>query len=142
VLRDTRTSGVAWSSMERAVLLFDEDCGFCRWAAIQVLRWDRRGALRALPIQSEEGDRLLDGMDDRRRLSSWHLASPDGRVDSAGAAVGPLTRLLPLGAPLALMAGVFPAATDALYRTLARHRTTLARVVGVRACAVDPTRRR
>ena len=128
--------------MERAVLLFDEDCGFCRWATDRVLEWDRRGALRAVPIQSEEGDRLLDGMDDRRRLDSWHLASRGGRVDSAGAAVAPLARLLPLGGPLALVAGAFPAATDALYRTLARHRATLARVVGVRACAVDPTRRR
>lgn len=128
--------------MGRAVLLFDEDCGFCRWATDRVLRWDRRGALRALPIQSEEGDRLLDGMDDRRKLGSWHLASPGGRVDSAGAAVAPLARLLPLGAPLAMVAGAFPGATDALYRMLARHRTALARVVGVRSCAVDPMRRR
>jgi predicted DCC family thiol-disulfide oxidoreductase YuxK len=128
--------------MERAVLLFDEDCGFCRWATDRVLGWDRRGALRALPIQSQEGDRLLDGMDDRRKLGSWHLASLGGRVDSGGAAVAPLARLLPLGGPLAEAAGAFPAATDALYRMLARHRTALARVVGVRACAVDPTRRR
>ena len=128
--------------MQRAVLLFDEDCGFCRWAADRVLRWDRRGALRALPIQSEEGGRLLDGMDDRRKLNSWHLASPGGLIDSGGAAVAPLARLLPLGGPLALIARSFPAATDALYRMIARHRTGLARLVGARACAVDPTRRR
>lgn len=128
--------------MERAVLLFDENCGFCRWATDRVLEWDRRGALRALPIQSEEGGRLLGGMSEGRRLSSWHLASPGGRVDSAGAAVAPLARLLPLGGPLALMARSFPSATDALYRLFARHRTGLARLVGARACAVDPTSRR
>lgn len=127
--------------MERAVLLFDEDCGFCRWATDRVLKWDRRGALLALPIQSEEGDRLLDGMNDRQKLSSWHLASPGGRVDSAGAAVAPLARLLPLGEPIARVARWSPAATDALYRIVARHRTELARLVGARACAVDPTRR-
>jgi predicted DCC family thiol-disulfide oxidoreductase YuxK len=126
--------------MKRAVLLFDEDCGFCRWATDRLLRWDRRGALRALSIQSEEGERLLDGMDDQRKLSSWHLASPGGRVVSGGAAVAPLTRLLPLGGPLALIARSFPAATDALYRMVARHRTGLARLVGARACAVDPAR--
>jgi predicted DCC family thiol-disulfide oxidoreductase YuxK len=128
--------------MERAVLLFDEDCGFCRWATDRVLRWDRGGTLRALPIQSEEGDRLLDGMDDGRKRSSWHLAWPGGRVDSGGAAVAPLAHLLPLGGPLALIARSFPTATDALYRMIARHRTGLARLVGARACAVDPTRRR
>ncbi len=128
--------------MQRAVLLYDGDCGFCRWATDRVLGWDRRGALRALPIQSEEGDRLLDGMTEGRKLSSWHLASPGGRVDSAGAAVAPLVSLLPLGGPIALVARSFPAATDATYRIVARHRAGLARLIGARACAVDPTRRR
>ena len=128
--------------MQRAVLLYDGDCGFCRWATDRVLGWDRRGALLALPIQSEEGDRLLDGMTPGRRLSSWHLASPDGRVNSGGAAVAPLARVLPLGRPIELVARSFPAATDAAYRLVARHRAGLARLLGARACAVDPTRRR
>lgn len=128
--------------MERSVLLYDEGCGFCRWATDRVLQWERRGGLRALPIQSEEGDRLLDGMSDRRKLSSWHLASPGGQVSSGGAAVAPLARLLPLGQPIALVASWFPAATDALYGIVARHRAGLARLVGARACAVDPARRR
>jgi predicted DCC family thiol-disulfide oxidoreductase YuxK len=128
--------------MERAVLLFDEDCGFCRWATDRLLQWDRRGALRALPIQSEEGDRLLHGMTEGRKLSSWHLASPDGRVHSAGAAVAPLAHLLPVGRPIALVARSFPAATNAVYRIVARHRAGFARLLGARACAVDPAKRR
>jgi predicted DCC family thiol-disulfide oxidoreductase YuxK len=128
--------------MERAVLLFDEDCGFCRWATDKVLAWDRRGALRGVPIQSEEGDRLLGGMSDRRRLGSLHLASAGGRVTSGGAAIAPLATLLPLGRPIALLARWFPATTEAVYGFVARNRGRLGRLVGARACRVDPMRRR
>ena len=48
--------------MERHVVLYDADCGFCRWSLDKILRWDRCRQLRAVAIQSEEGDRLLAGM--------------------------------------------------------------------------------
>src|SRR6266508_2389621 len=34
---------IAWNWMDRWVLLYDRDCGFCRWATRQLLAWDRRG---------------------------------------------------------------------------------------------------
>ena len=43
----------------RAVLLYDEDCGFCRWSLAKILAWDREGRIRPVPLQSEEADRLL-----------------------------------------------------------------------------------
>ena len=44
-----------------------------------------------------EADRLLGGMSGERKMGSWHLVTPDGRIHSAGAAVAPLARLLPGG---------------------------------------------
>ena len=45
-----------------AALLYDADCGFCRWAAAKVLAWDRRGTLRPVALQDRAGsDRLLPG---------------------------------------------------------------------------------
>ena len=127
--------------MERHVVLYDEDCGFCRWSLNRLLRWDRHGRLRAVPIQSEEGDRLLADLADADRLASWHLITPDGRRYSGGAATGPLARVLPAGAPVALFAETFPRTTDRAYRWVARHRDALARRLGERACSVDPSRR-
>jgi predicted DCC family thiol-disulfide oxidoreductase YuxK len=126
--------------MEGPVVLYDEDCGFCRWSADKVVRWGRRGGVRARAIQSEQGGALLKDVPESRRLDSWHLALPGGRLRSAGAAVAPLAHRLPGGAPIAALAETFPWATDRLYRLLARNRTRLGKVVGARACAVDPSR--
>jgi predicted DCC family thiol-disulfide oxidoreductase YuxK len=124
--------------MERHVVLYDEDCGFCRWSLDRLLRWDREGRLRPVSIQSEEGDRLLADLREEERLASWHLIAPDGRRTSGGAAAAPLARLLPAGAPVAILAETFPRTTDRLYRWVARHRDDLGRRLGEDACAVDP----
>jgi predicted DCC family thiol-disulfide oxidoreductase YuxK len=124
--------------MEGHIVLYDSDCGFCRWSLERLLRWDRRGLLRATPIQSDEGDRLLADLSEEDRLASWHLVTPDGRRYSGGAAAGPLARLLPAGASVALLAEMFPRTTDRLYRWVARNRDSLGRRLGEEACAVDP----
>lgn len=128
--------------MARAVLLYDEDCGFCRWSLSKLLAWDRRNNLRPVALQSEEADRLLDGMSEDRKMASWHLVAADGAVHSAGAAVPPLLRLLPAGEPLAAAFATFPGATERLYRWVADHRDRLGRLVGPEACAVDPSKLR
>jgi predicted DCC family thiol-disulfide oxidoreductase YuxK len=129
------------AGMEEHVALYDEDCGFCRWSLARLLRWDRGGRLRAVPIQSEEGARLLADLSAQERLASWHLVTPDVRRSSGGAAAGPLARLLPAGAPIAFLAETFPRSTDRLYRWVARHRDALGRWLGEQACAVDPSER-
>jgi predicted DCC family thiol-disulfide oxidoreductase YuxK len=127
--------------MEGHVVLYDADCGFCRWSLDRLLRWDRHGRLRAAPIQSEEGERLLADLSEEDRLASWHLVTLDGRRYSGGAAAAPLARLLPGGPPVALLADTFPRTTDRLYRWVARNRDSLGRRLGEEACAVDPSRR-
>ena len=122
-------------------MLYDEDCGFCRWSLDRLLRWDRRGHLRAIPIQGQEGDRLLADLNEHDRLASWHLVTPDGRRYSGGAAAGPMARLLPAGAPVAFLAETFPRSTDRLYRWVARNRDAFGRRLGAQACAVDPSQR-
>ena len=122
--------------MERATLLYDADCGFCRWSASKILAWDRRGRLRAIPLRGAEADALLPGMNRERRFASWHLVTGD-EIHSGGAAVAPLARLLP-GAPIAVVAEFAPAITDRAYRWVARHRERLGRALGERTCAADP----
>jgi predicted DCC family thiol-disulfide oxidoreductase YuxK len=128
--------------MDRSVVLYDQDCGFCRWATGKLLAWDRRERLRAVALQAPEADELLPGLDRHQQMASWHLVAPDGCVRSAGRAVAPLLRLLPGGTPLAVLAESFPKSTDRLYDWVSRHREPLGSLLGQQRCAVDPARKR
>jgi predicted DCC family thiol-disulfide oxidoreductase YuxK len=127
---------------EHAVLLYDAGCGFCRWSADRILAWDVHHRLRPVALQDPEAERLLPGMSPEERMASWHLVTSDGRVRSAGAAVPALMRLLPGGAPLALIASLAPGPTEAAYRFVSEHRDRLASWLGAGRRSVDPQRRR
>jgi predicted DCC family thiol-disulfide oxidoreductase YuxK len=116
-----------------AIVLYDRDCGFCKWTLDKILGWDRKHRLRSVAIQSEEGNRVLAAIDAAKRLDSWHLVTDDGALYSAGAAAGPLARLLPGGRPLAALFGAFPGLTESAYRYVARHRDRWARLIGIDA---------
>lgn len=115
--------------MKRYVVLYDRDCGFCRWSLGLILRWDRRRVLRPVALQNPEADELLAGMPDDERMASWHLVAPAGEVRSAGAAAGPLVRMLPGGGPLAALFERFPRATERGYRWVADHRSWFGRAL-------------
>jgi predicted DCC family thiol-disulfide oxidoreductase YuxK len=115
--------------VERAVLLYDDDCGFCRVCVALVLAWDRRHRLRPAALQSEDAARLLAGMPESERMASWHLVQPDGRVQSAGAAFAPLFRDLPGGSWFAALANRFPHAAERAYALVAGNRTVLGRAL-------------
>jgi predicted DCC family thiol-disulfide oxidoreductase YuxK len=127
--------------MDRTVIIYDANCGFCRWSLSKILSWDRHHSLRPVPLQSEEADKLLDGMDPETKMRSWHLVTPDGMIYSEGAAVPPLAKLLPGGRPIASLASTLPGTTTRLYRWVADHRDRLARLVGPQRCSVDPAKR-
>jgi predicted DCC family thiol-disulfide oxidoreductase YuxK len=110
----------------RPVVLYDHDCGFCRWSLAKLLAWDRRRALRPAPIEGEEGRRLLAGMAESERLASWHLVDDDG-VHSGGAAFAPALRRLPGGRPLAALAERLPGLTARGYGLVAGNRSFFGR---------------
>jgi len=123
---------------DRAVLIYDEDCGFCRWSVDRILAWDREHRLRPLALQTPEADELLRDVPLERRRASWHLVTRDGAVHSGGAGAAPLLRRLPGGTPMALVAETLPGPTDAAYRLVARNRDRLGRLLGQDRCAVRP----
>jgi predicted DCC family thiol-disulfide oxidoreductase YuxK len=123
------------------ILLYDADCGFCRWSLDKILARDRDGRISPMPLHSPEADALLPGMDEQTKMASWHLVLPDGTVRSAGDAVAPLLRLLPRGTSLGIMASKVPFLTRATYRVIARNREKFGRALGTKACAVDPAAR-
>jgi len=117
---------------QRLAVLYDRDCGFCKWALNKILVWDRRRRLRPVAIQSDEGNHLLAAIAPERRLESWHLVT-DGEVRSAGAAAPQLFEALPGGRPLAALLRAFPRLTERGYRWVAEHRVLLARLLRIDA---------
>ena len=109
----------------RARVLYDADCGFCRWALGWVLRWDRERVLEPIALQDPRAAALLSPLDAERMMASWHLVEADGSVTSAGAAGAKLMRLLPGGRPPAWLAERAPDIVDRAYRAIAGARGSL-----------------
>ena len=80
---------------QEAIVIYDADCGFCRWSLALLLSADRKhsergrpsppqlpvrcggpaapGALRPLPLGTAEADYLLHDLTPEERNGSWHL---------------------------------------------------------------------
>lgn len=100
------------------------------------MRLDDDQRLRAVAIQSEEGQRLLTEVPPERRLDSFHLLTPGGTVLSGPEAAAPLTRLLRGGHVPSRAMRRFPDQTARTYRFISRHRGKLGKV-GLRSRSVD-----
>jgi predicted DCC family thiol-disulfide oxidoreductase YuxK len=111
-------------------VLFDRDCGFCRWSIAKLLAWDRAGRLRPLAIQSEEGQRLLADLTPEERLATAHAVDSAGRRTSGGDALAPIAEVLPGGAPLAALGRRAPAVARAGYRAVAGRRSLFGKLIG------------
>jgi predicted DCC family thiol-disulfide oxidoreductase YuxK len=116
-------------------VLYDHDCGFCRWSIGRLLAWDRGGRLRPLAIQSAEGQRLLGDLEPERRLASAHAVDAAGRRTSGGDAVAPIAAVLPGGAPLAALARRVPGLMRWGYDAVAARRSLFGKLVSDRAKA-------
>jgi len=111
------------------VVLYDADCGFCKWLLSGLLRWDRAAHLHPISLQRSEADDLLRELTPAERMASWHLISPTGERRSGGAAMPPLLRLLPAGRLPAAGFARFSRLTDSGYRWVAEHRSQLSKWV-------------
>jgi predicted DCC family thiol-disulfide oxidoreductase YuxK len=110
-------------------VLYDLDCGFCRWSMGRLLAWDRAGRVRPLAIQSVEGQRLLADLTPQQRLASAHAIDAAGRRTSGGDALAPIAAVLPGGAPLAALGRRAPGLARAGYRAVAGRRSQLGKLV-------------
>ncbi|MGO9820999.1 MAG: thiol-disulfide oxidoreductase DCC family protein [Solirubrobacteraceae bacterium] len=115
--------------MTRSTVIYDTDCGFCRWTLALLLRADRERRLRPLALGTPEADELLGDLDPGRRMASWHLVTADGNRTSAGAALPEVLRLLPGGKIPASTLTRIPGPTARAYSWIADHRSTLSRAV-------------
>jgi acetyl esterase len=118
--------------IERATLIYDGECGFCRDTVGIVSRWDREHRLTLIPFQDEARVRAF-GIPLPALAAAMHLILPDGRTLAGADAAPALLRLLPGKRWLASIfgvPGVLPAARR-VYAWIARRRRCLVRGAGV-----------
>lgn len=113
----------------RAIVLYDDDCGFCRWSLGLLLMWDRGRRLWPAPIVGAVGDRWLAAMPVSERLASWHLVETGGRVTSAGRALAEVLPYVRGGAVFASLLRRAPVVAERGYRFVADHRSQFSRFV-------------
>jgi predicted DCC family thiol-disulfide oxidoreductase YuxK len=116
-------------------VLFDHDCGFCRWSVGLLLAWDRAERLRPVAIQSDEGQHLLADLTPAQRLASAHAIDAAGRRTSGGDAFATVAAVLPGGAPVAALGRRAPALARLGYGAVAGRRALFGRLVSERAKA-------
>ncbi len=115
--------------MERWVVLYDGECGFCTWLLAGILRWDRAQQLEPVALQRDRAARLLADLAPEARNASWHLLAPGGQRYSGGAALAPMLHNLRYGSLPALVFAARPALTERGYSWVAGHRRQLSRLV-------------
>jgi predicted DCC family thiol-disulfide oxidoreductase YuxK len=116
---------------EQAIVIYDDDCGFCRFTLALLLDRDR-GALRPLPLGTAEADYLLHDLTPAERSSSGAEQLSFDAVPtrlSAGAALAPVLRFLPRGRRLGWLLARLPVLTERTYRWVADHRRPIGRLV-------------
>jgi predicted DCC family thiol-disulfide oxidoreductase YuxK len=110
-------------------VIYDRDCGFCRWSLARVLALDSERRLRPVALRTPEANERLADLTPEERSASWHLIGPDGRRASAGAAAAPLFRLLRGGRIPAALLEHAPTLTERGYRWVANHRSWFGKLI-------------
>jgi predicted DCC family thiol-disulfide oxidoreductase YuxK len=115
------------------IVLYDDDCGFCRWSMAWALRHDARKRLVAVPIQSPLGAELLVELDEHERLRSAHVIDERGARRSGGAAAADVLSALESTRAFGRLANLAPGPTSSLYSFVASHRHGVGRFVSASA---------
>jgi len=76
-------------------ILYDADCGFCRWSVAKLLQLDSDKVLSPLTIQSSEGQTLLTSVPEAERLNSAHCVNAAGEVTTGGDAFAVVAERIP-----------------------------------------------
>ena len=115
------------------IVLYDADCGFCRWAMAWAMRRDHHHVLVSVPIQSPLGCELLVDVVPSDRLRCAHVVRDDGCRRSGGAAAADVLSVLPSTRVLGRLARGLPRTTALLYGVVAARRMSFGRLVGKQA---------
>ena len=81
-------------AIDRATLIYDGECGFCRQTVAIVSKWDREHRVSLIPFQDQARVGAFQ-IPLPALAAAMHLVLPDGRVLAGADAAADLLRLLP-----------------------------------------------
>lgn len=105
-----------------ALLIYDGDCGFCRWGMHVVRRLDRAGVFGFCPYGHPTAEAILSRLPEERRYTSHHAFRDEVLYSATDAA-----RVTLEGLPLGRIAVAFQ--LHRLYPLIAGNRGLLGRLV-------------
>ncbi len=126
ILLNHDSGSIGVEAAHPAVLVYDDQCEFCRRWVSRFTRWDRERAVELLPLREERAVRLTGKSRDQLE-QAMHLVDADGSVYAGATAVRELFRFVPWGGvPRAMfrLPGALRLA-DRLYRLVAAIRQRL-----------------
>jgi len=127
-------------------VLYDADCGFCRWSVAWLLQRDRHHRLVPVAIQSDAGQELLDAAgippDERLRKAHAHRSGDPPQALRSGGDAAPLVAAQLRGVSGRAAAAVMRASPTlvrrVIYGKIAANRIGLGRFVSAeRRAAAD-----
>ncbi len=86
----------------RPLVIYDSECGFCRWSAATIARLDRDATLAIAPANELAGDDLPAGKSLLEQRGSIRLLTKDRLLDGAGALIAIAAEIRCL-APMAVL---------------------------------------
>ena len=86
----------------RPLVIYDAECGFCRWSAATIARLDRDATLAIAPANEVSRDDLPAGNSPRGQRGSIRLLTKDRLLDGAGALIAIAAEIRCL-APMAVL---------------------------------------
>ncbi len=107
------------------VLVFDGHCGFCTRAVHAVLRLDRRGRVRALPLQGPQVLALTGLTREAALHEAWWIGADGVRLGGAGAMSAAVSAVTGVPVVRAYRLPGLRAVADRGYRWVAEHRRVL-----------------
>ena len=81
--------------MERPVIIYDGDCGFCRRQIERIARWSQPGTFEYLPWQAPEAAERFPQLTNASLESGLRIITADGRTYVAGDALHQVARRMP-----------------------------------------------
>ena len=113
--------------LNRPVLLYDGDCGFCLKWIRRLERWDVHRRILCLPSDQRGAIEDLPPLSDEALNRAMHLITPEGQVFAGGRAVPEMLPYLRGGRwlrPIFSIPGI-QAVTNRVYGWVAEHRHDL-----------------
>lgn len=81
--------------MNNIVVIYDNDCAFCRWSTDLFGQWDKRGILRFVSCKSEERIREFPQIPQEECMGALQAMLPNSSRKSGFDAVAHVMRYLP-----------------------------------------------